>query len=66
MRREDAYAIVQELAMKGWEGGATFRELVASDRRITDKLSKSEIERCFDPSRDLQYVDFIFKRVGLL
>jgi adenylosuccinate lyase len=66
MKREDAYTIVQELAMKGWEGGRTFRELAGDDSRITNRLSSAEIAQCFDPKRDLEYVDYIFKRVGLL
>ena len=46
--REDAYAMVQPLAMRVWDEGANFRELVAIDTRVTEKLSSEEIEEMFD------------------
>ena len=66
MKREDAYAIVQELAMKGWGGEGTFRELVACDPRVLSHLPREQVESCFDPSHDTKYVDFIFQRLGLV
>src|SRR5215210_216825 len=38
--REDAYQIVQPLAMRVWDEGASFRELVMNDSRITGQLSR--------------------------
>jgi len=61
--REDAYAIVQPLAMRVWDEGANFRELVMNDKRITDKLSLQELNHLFDVNRQLRNVDKIFKRV---
>jgi len=61
--REDAYAIVQPLAMRVWDEGANFRELVMNDKRITDKLSLQELNQLFDVNRQLRNVDKIFKRV---
>ena len=66
MSREEAYAIVQELAMKGWQGECSFRELVASDKRVNARLSGAQIEACFDPAQDLKYVDYVFERTGLV
>src|SRR5438128_7501296 len=40
--REEAYAIVQPLAMRVWDEGANFRDLVLHDKRVTDKLSREE------------------------
>src|SRR5690606_9962377 len=34
MSREEAYAVVQELAMRGWRGEAPFRRLVEQDARV--------------------------------
>lgn len=65
MRREDAYAIVQKLAMEAWEGGPSFKERVMKEEEITSRLTPDEIESCFDLSRALSRVDFIFKRVGI-
>jgi adenylosuccinate lyase len=61
--REDAYAIVQPLAMRVWDEGAKFDELVRQDERITAKLSKEEIDAVFDVKHQLRNVDKIFKRV---
>ena len=61
--REDAYAIVQPLAMRVWDEGANFRDLVMNDKRVTEKLSREELDVLFDVSSQLRNVDKIFKRV---
>src|SRR5215813_4960916 len=61
--REDAYAIVQPLAMRVWDEGANFRDLVMNDKRVTDALSRQELDQLFDVNRQLRNVDKIFKRV---
>ena len=66
MKREDAYAIVQRLAMAAWEGPPTFRERVEADPEVNAVLTKEEIVRCFDLGRALAGVDEIFRRVGLV
>ncbi|MDP2858978.1 MAG: adenylosuccinate lyase [Bacillota bacterium] len=66
MKREDAYAIVQELAMKGWGGEGKFRDLVVGDPRVLRHLSREQVESCFDPSHDTKHTDFIFQRLGLV
>ena len=61
--REAAYAAVQEAAMKCWETGASYKELVMKDPRITSLLSAAEIDEAFDLSHHLRHVDAIFERV---
>ncbi len=61
--REDAYAIVQPLAMRVWDEGANFKELVMNDAPITDKLSREELDSLFDVNKQLRNVEKIFKRV---
>jgi adenylosuccinate lyase len=61
--REDAYAIVQPLAMRVWDEGANFRDLVLNDKRVTDKLSRKELDELFDVNKQLRNVDKIFRRV---
>ena len=61
--REDAYAIVQPLAMRVWDEGASFRELVMKEKRITDRLSHDELGLLFDVDRQLRNVDKVFDRV---
>jgi adenylosuccinate lyase len=61
--REDAYAIVQPLAMRVWDDGANFRDLVLHDKHVTDNLTRDELDELFDVSKQLRNVDKIFKRV---
>jgi len=61
--REDAYAIVQPLAMRVWDESANFHNLVMNDNRVTDKLSRAELDELFDVNKQLRNVDKIFKRV---
>jgi len=66
MKREDAYALVQQLAMAAWGGPPTFYERVRSEPQITAALCGERIEECFDLGRALARVDDIFHRTGLL
>ncbi len=61
--RDEAYKWVQSHAMAAWEGGATFRERVATDERIATYLDKAAISRAFALDRQLHDVDAIFARV---
>lgn len=61
--REDAYGIVQPLAMRVWDEGASFRELVSEDSRVTERLSAEELSHLFDIGHQLRNVDKIFNRV---
>ncbi|HEV2116729.1 MAG TPA: adenylosuccinate lyase [Terriglobales bacterium] len=61
--REDAYRVVQRHAMRAWQEGKNFRELVLKDKEITKRVPRSQIERAFDLKRQLRNVDKIFARV---
>jgi adenylosuccinate lyase len=61
--REEAYKWVQENAMVAWESGASFRERVAADARITRFLNAVALEKVFDVRRQLRHVDALFIRV---
>jgi adenylosuccinate lyase len=63
MTREEAYSIVQPLAMQVWDEGANFRELVTSDPRVKERISREELDALFDVKRQLRNVDKIFERV---
>ncbi|MGH9761566.1 MAG: adenylosuccinate lyase, partial [Blastocatellia bacterium] len=63
LSREEAYAIVQPHAMRVWDEGASFRELVMGDARITSKLSQEELNKVFGVEHQLRNVDKIFGRV---
>ncbi len=61
--REDAYAIVQENAMKSWQEGIEFRSLLGQDERVQKHLSAAELDAIFDVNHFLKHLDFIFQRV---
>lgn len=61
--REGAYAIVQRNAMRSWQEGAEFRELLLRDDEVVAKLKPEELSAAFKVENFLTHVDFIFKRV---
>jgi adenylosuccinate lyase len=65
MTREEAYDLVQPKAMEAWEKQVPFRSLIEADERITSRLTKEQIDDCFDYRYHLKHVDTIFERLGL-
>jgi len=65
LTREEAYDTVQPRAMEAWEKQVHFRSLVESDEVISSKLSKEELDDCFDYHFHIKHVDTIFDRLGL-
>ncbi|MGA1998888.1 MAG: adenylosuccinate lyase [Terriglobales bacterium] len=63
LTREDVYRMVQRNAMKAWQDGANFRELIEAEPEIASRISRKQIERAFDLKRQLRNVDKIFARV---
>ncbi len=61
--REDAYLIVQRNAMRAWNEGLNFRELVFRDRDVASRVPEEKIEGAFDLERQLRNVSVIFRRV---
>ncbi len=61
--REDAYAWVQRNAMRVWDEGADFLELVLADSDIREHMSEEEVRSTFDLKEKTKYVDQVFKRV---
>jgi len=62
MTREQAYAVVQENAMRAWLEGIEFKDLLLSDRRVKSVLGPGEIGEVFRLENFLGNVDYIFKR----
>jgi len=60
--REEAYAIVQGAAMESMKSMHSFRELLASDKRLRSRFAKEEIDALFDLDGHFKKIDFIFKR----
>ena len=61
--REDAYVYTQRNAMKVWDEGGEYRELIEKDADVTSRLSPEEIARVFDLKHYLRNVDRVFERV---
>jgi len=65
MTREEAYDLVQPKAMEAWERQVPFRELIEAEEKITSRLTKEQIDDCFNYQYHLKNVDVIFERCGL-
>ena len=64
MSRENAYKIVQTLALKSVDENIDFQDLVRANTEINKVLSTSDIEKLFDHNQYLVHVDEIFARLG--
>ncbi|MGH6915015.1 MAG: adenylosuccinate lyase, partial [Geminicoccales bacterium] len=63
MSREAAYAAVQRIAMRVWDKGAGFLDLLKADDEIGRHLDARELEALFDLGYHTKHVDTIFRRV---
>ncbi|RLA78581.1 MAG: adenylosuccinate lyase [Deltaproteobacteria bacterium] len=63
LSRQRAYQLVQRNAMRAWEEGRDFRDLIEGDEEIGKYLDAEEIEEAFSLKRHLQHVNFLFRRV---
>ena len=61
--REEAYDLVQPLAMKSWFEGIPFRELLEENETIKNTVSKEVLDSCFDLNVHLVNIDKIYKRI---
>jgi adenylosuccinate lyase len=62
MSRDDAYRIVQDTAMRAWEGEDGFRELLSKDEEVRERLGDG-LEALFDPAYALRNLGAVFGRV---
>jgi adenylosuccinate lyase len=61
--RDDAYRLVQEHALRAWDEGLDFRELVEADSRIAGRI---DLAAAFDLAAYTRHVDAIFERLHAL
>jgi len=62
--RDEAYTIVQRNAAKAWEG-RSFRDCLLEDPEVTSRLTREEIEECFDYRSHLKNLEVVFERMGV-
>ncbi|MFP4657273.1 MAG: adenylosuccinate lyase [Desulfonatronovibrionaceae bacterium] len=63
LKRQEAYEIVQEVAMRCWREKLSFPHEVRREKRITALISPEELEEVFDPGYYLRYEGAIYSRV---
>ncbi|MFC1495863.1 adenylosuccinate lyase [Candidatus Margulisiibacteriota bacterium] len=65
LKREEAYKLVQENAMKARETDTNLKVLVMEDKRIIKHLSLKEIDNVFSTAYFLRNIKTIYKRLGI-
>ncbi|EKO39513.1 MAG: adenylosuccinate lyase [Solidesulfovibrio magneticus str. Maddingley MBC34] len=63
MDRQEAYVLVQRVAMACWEGRKSFPDAVRADPAISAKLAPAVLDALFDPTYYLAHEDLIYSRV---
>ncbi len=66
LSRELAYDTVQPIAMKAWQEGLQYKDLLLENGLVMQYLDVNEIEDAFRVDYFLRNVDTILKRVGIL
>ena len=62
MTRDDAYAIVQAAAARAWDEGVSFRQTLAEDEPVRERIG-GRLDELFDPARALRNLDVVFDRL---
>lgn len=63
MSREEAYDIVQPIAINCFENEIDFKETVKP--HVASVLGEEKFEACFDINYHMDNIDFVFKRLGI-
>jgi adenylosuccinate lyase len=63
LQRDEAYRLVQAHAMTAWDKERDFRELVAADPAIAERV---DLDAVFDLQATVRHVDTVFDRLGAL
>ena len=64
--RDEAYDIVQAAAATAWDEGAGFRDALAADPRVAERLDPQAVDRIFEPERYLVNLGRVFERLEKL
>ncbi|MCL6439241.1 MAG: adenylosuccinate lyase, partial [Rubrobacteraceae bacterium] len=63
--RDDAYAVVQDAAMRAWRGEGGFRELLQKREEVRERLD-GRLDDLFDPAYALRNLEVVYERVQKL
>ncbi len=61
--RQESYVAVQRIAMRSWESGTPFPDLVRADPTMREVLGEERLAELFDPMFYLRHEDAIYARV---
>jgi len=63
LSREEAYRVVQRIALRAWDEGRDFKEIIVKDASIRKFLDEKEILMSCDLTHYLKHIDEIYRRV---
>lgn len=63
LSRQDAYVMVQQVAMRAWENQLDFKALVYDSESINEHLTKAQLSACFSTEHALRHIPDILARV---
>jgi adenylosuccinate lyase len=61
--REEAYDLIQPIAMEAYNKETCFKKLLLENKNIMKKLSKHDIEACFNIEYYFEKVPYIYSKV---
>lgn len=64
LSREEAYAVVQGAAAQAW-AGTDFRQALEESALVRDRLTKEQLDNCFDVRHHLRHLGHTFELVGI-
>jgi adenylosuccinate lyase len=64
LSREEAYTTVQRNAARAW-AGEDFRQCIASDPTVRERLTPEQVAHCFDMQRHLKNLAHTFEKLGI-
>ena len=62
LARQRAYEMVQRSAMKAFAGEGDFRALLGADPEVSQRVSASDLDRCFDLEHALRWAEQLVER----
>ena len=66
LARDEAYRLVQRVAMRAWDEERDFRALVEADPEIAERLDRAALAEAFDLLSYTRHVDAVFERLRAL
>lgn len=64
--REEAYRIVQDMAMRVWKREGNLKELTSKSQEVGGRITADELDRLFDINRYYKNIDAIYKKAGII